>query len=101
MRSSSSRLEWISHGLYLENAENTHSEGSHNEISKVDSEGEKEVFKDVVDGLVCDDRMWMTVAGRGSRNGLRCCWGGSGCVKQGWQGWQGWEFGTAYVNPEQ
>lgn len=46
------------------------SEGSHNEIAKVDSEGEKEVSEDVVDGLVCDDRMWMTVAGRGSRNGL-------------------------------
>jgi len=70
MRSSSSRLEWISHGLYLENAENTHSKGSHNEITKVDSEGEKKVSKDVVDGLVCNDRMWMTVAGRGSRNGL-------------------------------
>ena len=90
MRSSSNRLEWISHGLYLENVENTHSEGSHNKIAKVDSEGEKEVSKDVVDGLVCGDRMWMTVAGRGSRNGLvvrrrRCCClgGGSGCVKQG------------------
>jgi hypothetical protein len=52
MRSSSSRLEWISYSLYLENAENTHSKGSHNEIGKVDSEGEKEVSKDVIDGLV-------------------------------------------------
>ena len=82
MRSSSSRLEWISHGLYLENAENTHSEGSHNKIAKVDSEGEKEVSENVVDRLVCDDRMWTTVAGRGSRHGLvvgrrRCyCLGG-------------------------
>jgi hypothetical protein len=61
MRSSSSRLEWISHGLYLENAENTHSEGSYKEIAQVDSEGE-DVSEDVVDVLVCDDssRTWIS-----------------------------------------
>jgi hypothetical protein len=70
MYSSSSRLEWISHGLYLENAENIYSKSSYNEISKVDSKGEKEVSKDIIDELVYNNRMWIIVVGRGSRNSL-------------------------------
>jgi hypothetical protein len=43
--------------VYLENTENTHSEGSYNEITKVNSKGEKEVSKDVIDRLVYDNRI--------------------------------------------
>jgi hypothetical protein len=49
-----------------------HSKGSYNKIkiSKIDSKGEKEVSKDIVDGLVYNNRMWIIVVGRGSRNSL-------------------------------
>jgi len=47
-----------------------YSEGSYNKISKVDSKSKKKVSKDVIDRLVYDNRMWIIVVGRGSRNGL-------------------------------